>query len=361
MKVYAVGGSVRDNLLGFESKDHDYVVVGSSAEEMLSLGYEQVGQGFPVFLHPSTREEYALARQEKKVGAGYTGFEFETSPEVSLVQDLSRRDLTINSIAEDEEGSLIDPFGGVNDLRDKILRHTSEAFAEDPLRVVRLARFYARYNSLGFTVSAETMNLAAEMVQRGDLDELPDERFWQELEKAFTDKEPEKFFELLFEIGVMEKVRFFKKNFSGASLSEVMSIAKASMSVPTDIRVQVFAAIVYSPTKGAGLVTARSYNLFSALENVRALPKFPSALEVHDALTKARAWSTGYTADDLILALRVIEEAGTFELYISADKLSKALAVGRAVKSTEFLHYEGPMIGKAMAKERVYKIYEVLM
>ena len=202
MQVYQVGGSVRDMLLGREAIDKDYVVVGSSPEEMLSLGFTQVGKDFPVFLHPETRDEYALARVERKVCAGYTGFTCDTEG-VTLEQDLSRRDLTINAIAMDEHGNVIDPLNGVADLRAGILRHAGPAFVEDPVRVLRLARFAARY---GFAVAPETMAFCWDMVEAGELDSLVAERVWQELAKGLMEDTPSRMFYTLWETGALAKV-----------------------------------------------------------------------------------------------------------------------------------------------------------
>ena len=183
MKTYLVGGAVRDKLLGIKPSEHDWVVVGASPEEMLRLGYRQVGKDFPVFLHPETKDEYALARTERKTAPGYTGFIVHATPDVSLEEDLKRRDLTINAIAEDENGKLIDPFHGQEDLQNGLLRHISPAFAEDPVRILRVARFAARFASLGFTVVPETMELMRSMVASGEVDAALNEEYlpWPEL------------------------------------------------------------------------------------------------------------------------------------------------------------------------------------
>ncbi len=190
MKVYQVGGAVRDKLLGHPIKDRDWVVVGSTPKAMEAQGYKPVGKDFPVFLHPETHEEYALARTERKTGKGYKGFTFHTSPDVTLEEDLIRRDLTINAIAEDEDGNLIDPFHGKHDIKDGILRHVSPAFAEDPLRVLRVARFAARY---GFKIADETMTLMKNISASGELETLVAERVWAELERALAGKYPTRF------------------------------------------------------------------------------------------------------------------------------------------------------------------------
>src|SRR6476661_2339836 len=190
MKVYEVGGAVRDALLGLPVKERDWVVVGASADELLAQGYRRVGKDFPVFLHPTTGDEYALARTERKVGRGYTGFAFDTAANVTLEQDLERRDLTINAIARAADGTLIDPWGGARDLQARVLRHVSPAFAEDPVRILRVARFAARFADLGFAVAPETMALMRAMVANGEVSALVSERVWRELEGALGTAAP---------------------------------------------------------------------------------------------------------------------------------------------------------------------------
>jgi len=200
MEIYLVGGGVRDQLLGLPVKDRDWVVVGSSPEELLAQGYQAVGKDFPVFLHPETHEEYALARTERKTDPGYHGFVVHAAPDVTLEQDLLRRDLTINAIAQGEDGQLIDPFNGQQDIENKILRHVSPAFIEDPVRVLRIARFAARF---GFTIADETKALIQTMIQSGELEHLVAERVWQELEKALATKQPSLFFTTLRDVGAL--------------------------------------------------------------------------------------------------------------------------------------------------------------
>lgn len=201
-RTFLVGGAVRDELLGRPVKDRDWVVVGATPEDMLAAGFEQVGADFPVFLHPETREEHALARQERKTGPGYKGFETHFDPSVTLEDDLVRRDLTVNAMARDPDtGELIDPHGGLDDLRAGVLRHVSEAFAEDPLRVLRVARFAARFN---FRVAPETMELMKQLVDAGELDHLTPERVWTELEKAVMEEQPSKFFWTLDKCGAKD-------------------------------------------------------------------------------------------------------------------------------------------------------------
>lgn len=206
MQVYLVGGAVRDKLLDIPVYDKDWVVVGSNPDEMLSQGFTAVGKDFPVFLHPKTKQEYALARTERKSGAGYTGFECHFSPDVTLEEDLIRRDLTINAMAQAEDGTLIDPYGGQRDLNDRILRHVSDAFIEDPLRVLRLARFAAKLFHLGFTVAEETMALMAQIASSGELEHLTAERVWQEWHKSLSTKNPEVFLSVLRDCGALKVV-----------------------------------------------------------------------------------------------------------------------------------------------------------
>ena len=203
MQVYLVGGAVRDQLLGRAVKERDWVVVGASAEDLRAAGYRPVGRDFPVFLHPGTHEEYALARRERKTGPGYRGFVTEFSPDITLEEDLLRRDLTINAIAQDADGRLVDPFGGQADLEARVLRHVSAAFSEDPVRILRLARFAARFAPLGFTVHESTLALARQMVKAGEVDALVPERVWQETERALGEPRPDVFFEVLRDCGAL--------------------------------------------------------------------------------------------------------------------------------------------------------------
>jgi tRNA nucleotidyltransferase (CCA-adding enzyme) len=203
MQVYLVGGAVRDRLLGLPVRERDWVVVGAEPAELERQGYTSVGKEFPVFLHPQTHEEYALARLERKVAPGYRGFVTQFSPDVKLEDDLRRRDLTINALAEQPDGTIVDPFGGQRDLQARVLRHVSEAFVEDPVRVLRVARFAARFASLGFTVAPETRELMQRMVTSGEIDALVPERVWKETERALGESRPEVFFETLRDCGAL--------------------------------------------------------------------------------------------------------------------------------------------------------------
>jgi tRNA nucleotidyltransferase (CCA-adding enzyme) len=206
MQVYLVGGAVRDALLGLTVKERDWVVVGGTREELLRLKYREVGRDFPVFLHPDSREEYALARLERKVAPGYRGFTVEFGPQVTLEEDLARRDLTVNAIAQSADGTLLDPHGGRRDLEARVLRHVSAAFVEDPVRVLRVARFAARFAPLGFRVAAETLELMRAMVDRNEVDALVPERVWQETEKALREPKASEFFRVLRACGALRRI-----------------------------------------------------------------------------------------------------------------------------------------------------------
>ncbi|MCC7517012.1 MAG: multifunctional CCA addition/repair protein [Pseudomonadales bacterium] len=206
MNIYLVGGAVRDQLLGLPVHERDWLVTGATPEHMLAQGYKPVGKDFPVFLHPDTSEEYALARTERKTAPGYHGFTFHADPTITVEQDLSRRDLTINAIAQDSNGQLIDPYGGQQDLQQKWLRHVSPAFAEDPVRILRVARFAARFYHLGFRIAPETLSLMQTIVQKGEADALVAERIWQECERALGEKNPQIFFDILRQCGALQKI-----------------------------------------------------------------------------------------------------------------------------------------------------------
>ena len=206
MKIYTVGGAVRDELLGLPVADRDYVVIGATPEQMVAQGYQPVGRDFPVFLHPQTHQEYALARTERKTARGYHGFAFHTAPDVTLEQDLARRDLTINAIAKDEDGNLIDPFNGAADLKARVLRHVGPAFAEDPVRILRLARFAARFARFGFSIADETLQLMRSMVANGEADALVAERVWQELSRGLMEAKPSRMFDALRACGALARV-----------------------------------------------------------------------------------------------------------------------------------------------------------
>lgn len=260
MKTYLVGGAVRDGLLGIPVKDRDWVVTGATPEEMTDRGFRPVGRDFPVFLHPETNEEYALARTERKSGRGYHGFVFHTAPDVTLEQDLARRDLTINAMAQDDDGHIIDPYGGQADLRDGILRHVSPAFSEDPVRVLRVARYATRYAEQGFRIAPETMTLLKTIVSDGEVDSLVAERVWNELVDALSEDTPSVFFNTLRDcdalavllpevdrlFGVPQPEKHHPEIDTGLHTMMVIDMA-ASLSADSEVR---FAALCHDLGKG---------------------------------------------------------------------------------------------------------------
>ncbi|MHB8534464.1 MAG: multifunctional CCA addition/repair protein [Sulfuricaulis sp.] len=261
MKIYLVGGAVRDKLLGLAVQDRDYVVVGATPEQMVAEGFKPVGADFPVFLHPQTKAEYALARTERKQGHGYKGFKVYSAPDVTLEDDLLRRDLTINAMAEDESGVLIDPYQGAEDLRNGVLRHVSPAFAEDPVRILRVARFAARFAQWGFHVAHGTNKLMRQMVESGEADHLVPERVWAELERALGEDKPSRFFEVLRGCGALARLFPEIDALFGVPQPEkhhpevdtgvhVMLVLDAAAKLSPDARVR-FAALMHDLGKGA--------------------------------------------------------------------------------------------------------------
>lgn len=325
MKIYLVGGAVRDTLLGLPVKERDWVVVGATVEDMLKLGYRQVGKEFPVFLHPKTNEEYALARRERKVKPGYKGFTFDASPLVTLKDDLQRRDLTINAMAETPEGELIDFYHGKQDLEAKILRHVSSAFAEDPVRILRLARFYARYAYLGFHVAPETSELMRHMVKAGEVDALVAERVWKEFERALGEKHPEKFFALLADCEALP-ILFPYIAMDSPGIQSL--IAAASLTDNTTVR---FAALLHAlpdPKESIAAFSQR-YRLPNAYRELALL----TALHYQDALQ-----ATILSADALLglfNALDIFRRGQRFHHFLIG---CQAIALSRNVKfDPEFL------------------------
>ena len=266
MKIYLVGGSVRDRLLGLPASDRDYVVVGATPKQMLAAGYQPVGKDFPVFLHPQTKEEYALARTERKSGRGYTGFAFHAAPDVTLEDDLHRRDLTINAMALDENGQLVDPYGGARDIALKTLRHVSEAFAEDPLRVLRLARFAARFTD--FSVATETMALCRQLVDEGEIGELVAERVWQELSRGLMEAQPSRMFGVLRDCGALAVL--------APELDRLWGVPQKAVYHPeVDTGIHIMQVIDYAANRGWPLATryaALTHDLGKGLTPADILP-----------------------------------------------------------------------------------------
>lgn len=267
MKIYLVGGAVRDQLLGQPVKDRDWLVVGASPAEMLALGYQQVGQNFPVFLHPQSKEEYALARREIKDGQGYQGFRCSFGPEVTLEEDLLRRDLTINALAQDETGRIHDPYGGQRDLQQRLLRHVSPAFVEDPLRVLRLCRFLARFGHLGFRVAEETLLLARRLLDSGELATLTRERLWLELAKALAAPRPDLFFRCFRDIAGhrWEHFQLFGLEFNGEKFNDALARLNSCPDAVPQHRLALFLSASDLPKFFAALPVPNDYQYWLKL------------------------------------------------------------------------------------------------
>lgn len=347
MKIFIVGGAVRDQLLGLTPKDIDYLVTGATPEEMLALGYEQVGADFPVFLHPETKDEYALARIERKTGDGYHGFAVDFDPSVSVEDDLSRRDLTINAMAIDmETGEVIDPFHGRDDIENKVLRHVSDAFAEDPLRVVRLARFATRYSE--FMIARETIELSRQMVKDGELNHLPDERFWAEMDKTLKSEPSGHFFYVLKFLGAFEHVDFFSNLFESKSF---MRIGEAMKQVEHEDRLMFFTALTAKrDAKTMKSATMRTQKLFTNISRVRDIDSAGTA-EIYACLSYARIWSQATDFDDLIKAMAIAESIDE-EFFIDSKSLKIIGEATKHVSAEAYPGIEGKALGEAIANGR---------
>ena len=351
MKIYQVGGSVRDKLLGLPASDRDYVIVGATVDEMLAAKFQPVGKDFPVFLHPKTKEEYALARTERKTGRGYTGFAFHTSPDVTLQDDLQRRDLTINAMALDADGSLIDPYGGALDIEEKVFRHVSDAFAEDPLRVLRVARFSARFTD--FSVAPETLLLCKKLVDDGEIAELVAERVWQEISRGLMEKNPSRMFDVLRACGALavlapeldrlwgvpQKPQWHPEIDTGIHVMQVIDFA-AAKGWPLATR---FAALTHDLGKGLTPVDihpahhgheARSVKLVGQLCERWRVPRECNELATHVA---AEYGNIGKIADlrpatvhDLLMRCDVLRRPERFAQMLDACEADKCSRVGAA-------------------------------
>jgi tRNA nucleotidyltransferase (CCA-adding enzyme) len=404
MKTYLVGGAIRDELLGLPVRERDWVVVGARAEELTQRGFRPVGKDFPVFLHPQTQEEHALARTERKVAPGYRGFETRFSPDVTLEQDLERRDLTINAIAKDPEtGALVDPFGGARDLRERWLRHVSPAFVEDPVRVLRVARFAAKLAALGFRIAPETLALMQEIAKRGELDALVPERVWQETQKALESQAPRKYFEALREGGALaivfpEVAALFGVPQPGQWHPEIdtgvhtLMVLEQATVLSTDPVVR-FAALTHDLGKGTtppsqwprhigheqrsvGLIEAmcarlRIPNAYRELAVLvaryhghahRAQELRPSTLL--DLLDGADAWRRPERFEHFILACEADMRGRTgFEQrpYPQADRLRRAreLAAGVTLDEATRAGLTGEQIGQRLRQARIAKLAQL--
>jgi tRNA nucleotidyltransferase (CCA-adding enzyme) len=361
MQVYLVGGAVRDELLGLTATERDWVVVGATPEQLQQAGYRAVGREFPVFLHPDTHEEYALARVERKTGPGYRGFETRFSPEVTLQQDLQRRDLTINAMARAPDGTLIDPYGGRRDLEQHLLRHVSAAFVEDPVRILRVARFAARLAPLGFRLAPETAALMRRMVDNGEINSLVSERVWREMQRALGEARPEEFFEVLQDCGALA-VLLPELDWRAAERATMQRAAR--LSTEPSVR---FAALLADAAPQA--ITALSERL-RVPNDYREL-----------ALLTARLWQRIAAADaldaggvlELLEAADAFRRPDRFELLLRAaqarsgsdDSLHAALAValvtavGATLPPEQIAQLKGIAIAAAYRAARIERLQQL--
>jgi tRNA nucleotidyltransferase (CCA-adding enzyme) len=397
MEVYLVGGAVRDELLGLPIRERDWCVVGATPDDLVALGYRPVGKDFPVFLHPETGEEYALARTERKVGAGYHGFEFHTDPGVTIEQDLGRRDLTMNAIAKNADGKLIDPFGGAADIAARQLRHVSDAFAEDPVRILRVARFAARFADRGFTVADDTLALMQQMVSAGEADALVAERVWKEAETALGEASPQIFFEVLRDcdalgvifpeidalFGVPQPAKWHPEIDCGIHTMMVLEQA-AKLTPHVDVR---FAALVHDLGKAVTPEDVLPRHTGHEKKSARLVREMANRLPVPNALRDLGLLAAEYHTHchrafelrpDTIL--RLLEKTDAFRRperferfllaceadsrgrtgfedrdYPQADYLRSALAVASGVETADLTGgaVSGAQIGKAISERRL--------
>ena len=363
MEIFRVGGAVRDTLLGYPHHETDWLVVGSTPEEMIAQGYTQVGRDFPVFLHPDSKEEYALARTERKSGPGYHGFVVHADPSVTLEEDLERRDLTINAMAMDEENTVVDPYGGRADLEAKILRHVSPHFVEDPLRVLRVARFAARYHHLGFKVAADTLSLMAEIVAAGELPHLSTERVWVETEKALGERHPEVYWQVLADCGALAVL--------APELAVSNGISALSRAAPHTERIDCrWAALL------ADLPEARAQDISERLKAPNAFALLATRVSrerptIKTALKNAAdSWALLKSLD----ALRRVEpfegfcetlialEQTSADARRTVDLLQRVRDAAQQVKAADFVDQglTGPELGTAIQAAQIERVATVL-
>ena len=372
MKTYLVGGAVRDRLLNREVNEHDWVVVGETPEAMLKLGFIQVGKDFPVFLHPETKEEYALARKERKVSRGYTGFEFDASASVSLEEDLLRRDLTINAIAEDQdsEQKLIDPYGGIKDLERKLLRHVSPAFIEDPVRILRVARFAARFPD--FNVADETNQLMQQMVDNGEVDALVPERVWKEFERALGEAAPWRFIEVLNKCGALEKI--FPEIYRSQD-NAVRMLKSASQKTPLSsdrfvILMQSLKQIDESqklceayktPQKLARMASLvmKHRDKFLKVQDATS-EELLSTLQSLDAFRRSERFQDWLRLCQLTSEILDSDNSESFEAYAYCYKESLAQLQSVVIKPDELKDLKGHEVGQFISNRRLDTLDEIL-
>ena len=363
LNIYRVGGAVRDTLLGYPHHETDWVVVGGTPEEMIAEGFTQVGRDFPVFLHPDTKEEHALARTERKSRPGYHGFVVHADPTVTLEEDLERRDLTINAMAMDEAGAVIDPYGGQKDLDAKILRHVSPHFVEDPLRVLRVARFAARYHHLGFTVAEETLSLMAEIVAADELPHLSAERVWVESEKALGEQHPEVYWQVLADCGALAVLL--------PELAVSHGIAALRRTAPhtqrADCRWAALLADLPEERAAAASERLKAPNAYSALAArvSGGRPKIKTALkdgnECMKLLKALDALRRGEPFEGFCEALVALEQNST-DAQRAVEMLQRARYAAQQVKAADFADQglAGPDLGEAIQEAQIERVNALL-
>lgn len=360
MQIFLVGGAVRDQLLGQPVTERDWVVVGAEAKDLLAQGYQQVGRDFPVFLHPKTREEYALARTERKTGKGYTGFSFDANKAVTLEEDLCRRDLTINAMAQTVDGQLIDPYGGQADLKNKYLRHVSPAFIEDPVRILRVARFAARFAELGFHVVSETNALMQKMVALGEIDMLVPERIWKEFERALKENHPETFFMVLEECHALN-ILFPNLFMSGSVGIQALKNATQLSSQPV-IR---FAALLHDQSIVTIQQFSKKYRIPVAFAELAKLVaqyqrhyvnvSHLSAEEIIDLLQHVDAFRRPERFRNWLIACTACTAATK-----PADQLIKYLKLANSIETLSIAaNAQGKEIGERIRLARIEKIHDL--
>jgi tRNA nucleotidyltransferase (CCA-adding enzyme) len=359
MQVYLVGGAVRDELLGLKIADRDWVVTGARPADMLAQGYLQVGKDFPVFLHPRTREEYALARTERKSGRGHKGFQVNADPSVTLEEDLLRRDLTINAIARDSQGVLIDPFGGVADIEARLLRHVSPAFCEDPLRVLRVARFAARFASRGFSVAPDTLHLMREMTDAGELEHLPAERIWGEMQTALREESPAVFFSVLQDCGALHRLLPEAATLLQNKEPSVLDSLQCATDLTTDPIVRFVALIHHGGPSGIQRIADRLrlprdyFNIARLVSShFRQFQELPEATaeEVLTLLEALDGFRRPLQVEQFLLACLAetcATEDTAMHALAQAELLRAAFAAARQVKVGELLKGQGLKTGSS--------------
>lgn len=377
MNVYLVGGAIRDEMLGLESKDNDYVVVGSSPQEMMDFGFKQVGADFPVFLHPKTGEEWALARIERKVGVGYHGFQTQFDSTVTIEDDLQRRDLTINAmaneviVAKDEDGylkvigrthALIDPFGGMQDLRHRLLKHTSDAFREDPLRVLRLARFAARY---GYEIDPNTMHMCKAVVRSEELDSVSPERYWKEIERAIKEPYAMRFFDVLLECGALRSTKFFREwlgKMPYARLQRVMGHAEMfrdhvkDTTIITALSATLQGRDIKGTLKMPGPVKGRANSSWRLIEMFQ---DGHTHTALYEALREIGVWRNA-TWEDFLDETSLLEDITELPMNTTTLLLTAGTSLRTITAENVCPGEEGPHVGKALVMARTEACRELL-